>query len=218
MIRLSADLGRFDPSYMIGKALSLLLNPAGAYYTMLEIRESHPGLLTGIVFVALISVLEALGQLLGIFLAIHTLLGPLPGMAGVFLARALLTSLVVGPIVGVIGWLILTLISYVIGKIVRGEPVEVPMGEFSSLAVMFAFAAAPGILMIIPWMAAGPALAWLVNLAVGAWSYYYTWTAARAMFEVDEMKAVIITAIQLLMFLWSLISTPWAFTAGVALP
>ena len=194
------ELGKIDFSYMKEKALAVLTAPMKAQTTFADIMRTNPGLLTGVALTAILAFVSGIGGVIIALILVRGLVGPF-GIGG--LVGAVIGALIVAPIIAVVVWAVLSLISLLIGKAVKGEPIELKVREFGSLAVMFAFASVPTVLNIIPWGFI-PVLGWLVSLGIGAWVYYYTWLSARVYFEVDAMKAALITIIQLLLFLLSI--------------
>jgi len=199
------EVGSVDFSLIVGKLASLILNPAGAR-SELEDVAMKASLATSAVFVALISFLQALGTYIGLYTLLTSRLGMVfRATAGAVIGRAVISA-IFGVIAALIGWVILGLITFALGKALRGEKVSLVMEEFGPLLSMLAFASAPSIILVIPFGLISFYLYLLAALAIGAWSYYYTWLSAKVYFGLDNVKALIATIVQLLMFLWSIYS------------
>ena len=199
------EVGTVDFSLIVSKLISLLLNPAGAR-SELEDVAMKASLATSAVFIAIISFLQAIGTSIGLYTILASRLGGIfRAAAGAIIGRAVISA-IFGVIVALIGWVILGLITFVLGKALRGEKVSLVMEEFGPLLSMLAFASAPSIILVIPFAMVNFYLYLLVALAIGVWSYYYTWLSAKVYFGLDNVKALIATIVQLLMLLWSLYS------------
>lgn len=209
------DLGKIDFNYMILKTKSLLLEPMKAQKILEEIMSNNPGLITGIVYVAVIAFISALGTAISLSFSPWIFTGLFP-FRTIAIIGMILSTLIISPIISVIVWAILTVISFIIGRYLTKQEIKIDIPLVAPLAMGFAFASAPSILNIIPWRLLG-ILGGLIVFLINGWSYYYTWLSAKSFFKVDEVKALIITIIQLLIFLSSLASIfawsimPWYF-------
>ncbi|MEM3062854.1 MAG: YIP1 family protein [Nitrososphaerota archaeon] len=205
-------LGKIDFNYMILKTKSLLLEPMKAQKTLEEIMSNNPGLITGIVYIAIVAFISAIGTTISLLFIPFAV----PLISPFIMAGMVLGTLIISPIVNVIVWAILTVISFIIGRYLTKQEIKIDIPLVAPLAMGFAFASAPSILNIIPWRLLG-VLGGLIVFLINGWSYYYTWLSAKSFFKVDEGKALIITIIQLLIFLSSLASIfawsmmPWYF-------
>jgi hypothetical protein len=196
--------GKIDINYMILKAKSLLLEPMKAQKSLEDIMAENPGLITGAIYIAIIAFISAIGTAISLSFSPWLFTGLFP-FRTIAIIGMIIGTLILSPIINVIVWAILTIISFIIGQYLTKKEIKIDLPLIAPLAMGFAFASTPSILNIIPWSLLG-ALGGLIVFLINGWSYYYTWLSAKSFFKVDEGKALIITIIQLLIFLSSLAS------------
>lgn len=142
-------LGKIDLDYIILKTKVLLLEPMKAQKSLEEIMLDNPGLITGIAYIAIIAFISAIGSAI-VFYAIQRPFAIAPFFGPLFTAGIIISMLIISPIVNVIVWGILTVISFIIGRYLTKQEIKLDIPLIAPLAIGFAFASAPHVLEIIP--------------------------------------------------------------------